>query len=243
MRRLLALAALAGVVARRLLPLTALAGVVAVTLAGVVAVALAGCGGGTSKQSTPAALKLEREDLVAASKALGESETSVAAEVAATRTVWPRIAAGATAPLSAVARSRQAVAGLTRLPVPALFGEVQARSLTGPASQLAGLFRSSALLSTRGWKMLLASAKQIESGSPAAARFAHENAPLYLESVYDGHFALAQVGKKLIAGYEKLGGASEFGASLTQTRVDALARAYSERSIRLYPHVRVLPGS
>jgi len=223
---------------RRPMPLAAaLAGIVALALA------LAGCGGATSKQSTPAALKLQREDLVAASRALGQAEAPVAAEVAATRTVWPRIAGGATAPLSAVARSRQAAEGLTQLPIPALFGELQARSLTGPASQIAGLFRSSALLSTRGWKMLIASAEQVQSGSTVAARFAHENSPLYLESVYDGHFALAQVGKKLLAGYEKLGGSSAFGAALTQSQVDALARAYSEPSIRLYPHVRVRLGS
>ena len=212
-------------------------------LAGVAALVLAGCGGATSKQSTPAALKLQREDLIATSKALGESESSIAAEVAATRTLWPRIAGGATAPLSAIARSPRAEEGLTRLPVPALFGEAQARSLTGPASQIAGLFRPSALLSTRGWQMLIAGATQIESGSAVAARFARENAPLYVESIYDGHFALAQIGKKLLAGYKKLGGPGSFGAALTQAQVDALASAYSEPSIRLYPHVRVRLGS
>lgn len=211
-------------------------------LTGVVALALAGCGGATSKQSTPAALKLQREDLVATSKALGESEASIAAEVAATKKLWPSIAGGTTAPLSALTHSRRAAA-LTELAVPALFGEAQARSLTGPASQIAGLFRPSALLSTRGWKMLIASAAQIESGSAKASRFARENAPLYIESIYDGHFALAQIGKKLLAGYEKLGGPSSFGASLTQAQVDALARAYSEPSIRLYPHVRARLGS
>jgi hypothetical protein len=212
-------------------------------LAGVVALVLAGCGGAASKQSTPAALKLQREDLIATSKALGESESSIATEVAATRTLWPRIAGGATPPLSAIARSPRAAEGLTRLPVPVLFGEAQARSLTGPASQIAGLFRPSALLSTRGWQMLIASATQIQSGSAVAARFARENAPLYVESIYDGHFALAQIGKKLLAGYKKLGGPSSFGAALTQAQVDALARAYSEPSIRLYPHVRVRLGS
>ncbi|HWF31387.1 MAG TPA: hypothetical protein VG188_02395 [Solirubrobacteraceae bacterium] len=213
-------------------------------LAGVLALALAGCGGGAaSKQSTPAALKLQREDLVAVSEGLGESESSVAAEVAATRKLWPRIAGGATASLSALPQSPGAAEALTQLPVPALFGETQSRSLTGPASQIAGLFRPSALLSTRGWQMLIASAKQIQSGSAVAARFARENASLYLESIYDGHFALAQIGKKLLAGYDKLGGPRSFGGSLTQAQVDALARAYSEPSIRLYPHVRTRTGS
>ncbi len=208
-------------------------------LASIVALVIAGCGGATSKQSTPAALKLQREDLVAASKALGESEASIAVEVAASRKLWPRIAGATTASLSALPRSPRAAEDLARLTVPALFGEAQARSLTGPASQIAGLFRPSALLSTRGWRMLIASAAQIQSGSAEASRFAQENAPLYVESIYDGHFALAQIGKKLLAGYEKLGGPSSFGASLTQAQVDALARAYSEPSIRLYPHVRV----
>jgi len=209
-------------------------------LVSVVLLMLAGCGGATSKQSTPAALKLQREDLVAASRALGESEASIAAEVAASRKLWPHIAGATAASLSALPRDAEALA---RLPVPALFGEVQARSLTGPASQIAGLFRPSALLSTRGWRMLIASAAQVESGSAEASRFARENAPLYVESIYDGHFALAQIGKKLLAGYEKLGGPSAFGASLTQAQVDALARAYSEPSIRLYPHVHVRLGS
>jgi hypothetical protein len=212
-------------------------------LASVVVLALAGCGGAASKQSTPAALKLQREDLVAASKALGESEPSIAAEVAATRKLWPRIAGATTASVSALPRSPRDAEALARLPVPALFGETQARSLTGPASQIAGLFRPSALLSTRGWQMLLAGSEQIQSGSAKASRFARENAPLYVESIYDGHFALAQIGKKLLAGYEKLGGPGSFGASLTQAQVDALARAYSEPSIRLYPHVRVRLGS
>lgn len=209
----------------------------------VLALALTGCGGAASKQSTPAALKLQREDLVAASKALGESEASVAAEAAASRKLWPRIAGATTASLSALPRSPRDAEALARLPVPALFGEAQARSLTGPASQIAGLFRPSALLSTRGWQMLLAGSEQIQSGSAKAARFAQENAPLYVESIYDGHFALAQIGKKLLAGYEKLGGPRSFGASLTQAQVNALARAYSEPSIRLYPHVRVRLGS
>jgi hypothetical protein len=167
-------------------------------------------------------------------------QAPVSREVGATKAAWPLIASGLPANVSAVASSPaavRAVANAARLPIPALFSEAQARALTGPASQIAGLYRSYALLSTRGWKLLYASLMQIESGTPAAARFARANAALYIESIYDAHFTLAQVGKKLTAGYEKLGGSADFGAALTQAQVDALARTYSEASDRLHPHV------
>jgi hypothetical protein len=210
------------------------------------ATAIAGCGS-TGKQpvSAPTALKLQREDLVAASRALEQSAAPVAGEVAAAKAVWPLIAgpnAQAGAIASAAGASR-AVKRATRLPIPALFGEARARSLTGPASQIAGVFRSSVLLSRRGWEMQIASSQQISSGSPAVARFARENVALYTESIYDAHFGLAQIGKKLRAGYEQLGGASAFGPSLTQAQVDSLTLAYSEARIRLYPHVRARLGS
>ena len=136
-----------------------------------------------------------------------------------------------------------AAAAAAHLPIPKLLSEANARSLTGPAAQLAGLYRSYALLSARGWKLLFASLREIESGTPAAARFARANAALYIESIYDAHFTLAQVGKKLSAGYEKLGGSAAFGAALTQAQVDALARTYSEASDRLHPHVAARLGA
>lgn len=203
-----------------------------------------GCGGGT--KTTPAALKLEREDLVAVARALGSLQAPVAREVSATRASWPLIANGLPSDVSAVSRSvaaMHAAASAAELRLPALFGEAQARTLTGPASQMTGLFRSYALLSARGWRLLFASLAQIESGTPAAARLARANAALYIESIYDAHFTLAQIGKKLRAAYEKLGGASDFGAALTQAQVDALAATYSEASDRLHPHVGVRLGS
>ncbi len=205
-----------------------------------------GCGGAASKAATPAALKLEREDLAAACRALQSVRAPVSREVAATKAAWPLIANGLPADVGAVSGSpaaARAAASAVRLPIPALFSEAQARTLTGPAAQIAGLYRSYALLSTRGWKLLNASLRQIESGTPAAARFARANAALYIESVYDAHFALAQVGKKLTAAYEKLGGATSFGAGLAQAQVQALALAYSEASDRLHPHVAARLGS
>jgi hypothetical protein len=214
-------------------------------LCGVVALALAGCGA-TSRQSTPAALKLQREDLAAASRALNSASGQVVSEVAATKAAWRLIANGLPADARGLAHSpaiAAATAAAARLRMPVLFGEAQARSLTGPASQLAGLFRSYALLSARGWKLLGAQLTQIESGTPAAARFARENAPIYIESIYDGHFTVAQIGKKLRAAYDKLGGAADFGTALAQGDVDALARTYSEDNDRLHPHVAVRIGS
>jgi hypothetical protein len=214
-------------------------------LCGVVALALAGCGG-TSRESTPVALKLQREDLAATSRALKSATGPVVSEVAATKAAWALIANGLPADARGLANSPSIAAATqaaARLRMPVLFGEARARSLTGPAAQLAGLFRSYALLSERGWKLLGAQFAQIESGTPAAARFARENAPIYIESIYDGHFTLAQVGKKLRAAYDKLGGPAAFANTLTQGEVDALARTYSEASDRLHPHVAVRIGS
>jgi hypothetical protein len=173
-------------------------------------------------------------------------QAPVAREVAATKAAWPLIAGGLPSDVSRVSRSpaaAAAVAAAARLPIPKLFGEAAARSLTGPAALLGGLYRSYALLSMRGWRLLDGQLTEIESGTPAAARFARENAPLYIESIYDGHFTLAQIGKKLTAGYEKLGGAQAFGTSLTPAELGALARSYSEASDRLHPHVAARLGS
>ncbi len=217
-------------------------------LAAVAALALAlpaGCGGG-GRAATPAAMKLEREDLAVTAHELVAMQAPVAREVAATKAAWPLIVNGLPADVSAVSSSPTALAAAAsaaRLRLPALFSEANARSLTGASSQIVGLFRTYTLLSQRGWKLLLSSLQEISSGTPVAARFARANAPLYIESIYDAHFTLAQVGKKLLAAYKRLGGASAFGAALTQAQVEALAQSYSEASDRLRPHVGARLGS
>jgi hypothetical protein len=219
--------------------------IAAAALACLLAAAIAACGG-KGKSTTPGALKLQREDLVAVSRALKDVQAPIAREVAATKAAWPLIANGLPAEITTVSRSAQAqaaTASAARLRLPALLGETQARTLTGPASQISGLVRSYALLSARGWKLLDAAFAQVESASPANAHFARKNAPLYIESIYDAHFALAQVGKKLLSGYQKLGGSADFGNALTQAEVNALAAAYSEASDRLHPHVGARLGS
>ncbi|HTR90062.1 MAG TPA: hypothetical protein VMG62_08145, partial [Solirubrobacteraceae bacterium] len=116
---------------------------------------------------------------------------------------------------------------------------------------LAGLFRGYRGFSERGWRLTLTAIEQIRAGehpgaSPrakAAAKFARENVGLYIESVYDGHFELAQIEKKLRKAYANLGGPAVFGSSLTAAEVEDLAGAYSEATARLHPHVGVRFGS
>jgi hypothetical protein len=213
-------------------------------LGGALAGGLSGCGGA---HRSPAELRLEREDLVAVSRALRRVERPVAVELAAAKRAWPFVVNGLPASAQALASARtpiaEAAASAAKVPTPPLLGEAQAVSLTGPGSPLAGLFRIYTGLATRGWTQIGAAIDQIEHGSPASARFARENVALYIESVYDGHFDLAQVNKHLTDGYRTLGGQSAFGSSLTEAEVDALGDAYSETTARLHPHVGVRLGS
>jgi hypothetical protein len=215
----------------------------ALLLIGGAAAAGAGCGAGQA--ATPQELRLERADLVAVSRALSGVRRPVAGELAATKAAWPAVANGL--PADTTTLSRPAIGTATvqaaAVPVPDLFEESESASLTGPGSSIAALFRAYAGLSSRGWRMIGAAIEQIEHGSPAAASFARANVALYVESVYDAHFSLAQIGKQLAAGYQKLGGPDAFGASLTQAEVDGLARTYSEETDRLHPHPGVRLGS
>jgi hypothetical protein len=215
----------------------------ALLLLGCAALAAAGCG--SSEGASPTQLRLEREDLIAVTRALQRAQGSVRSEVASTKAAWPLVAHGLPANTSAIARPPivAATAVAAKLQLPGLFEETQAATLTGPGAQLAGLFRSFDGLATRGWRMIGASIEAIEHGSPAAATIARANVALYIESVYDAHFTLAQLGKQLLAGYRKLGGAATFGATLSGEEVDALAQTYSEASDRLHPHPGVRLGS
>jgi hypothetical protein len=165
--------------------------------------------------------------------------------VSATKAAWPLVVNGLPAETSAIPRPtiHAAVDAAAELGVPALFEEAQATSLTGPGSSLASAFRGYSTLAARGWQLIGAAIEQIEHGSAVAARFARANVALYIESVYDAHFSLAQIGKQLLAGYKKLGGAAAFGAALTPAEVDELARTYSQASDRLHPHTGVRLGS
>ncbi len=206
--------------------------------------ALAGCGS-TNRATSPAEAGLEREDLVAVSRDLRQAESSLRREMAATRIAWPLVANGL--PTSISATTRVAITNASRtaqaIVVPALMSEAQARSLTGPAAGIASLFEPFQRLTERGWTLTGAAADEIASGTPAAARFARENVALYIDSIYDGHFDAALIGKSLLTGYRKLGGEKAFGATLPQAEVDALARAYSLVTERLQPHPGAKLGS
>lgn len=203
------------------------------------------CSGCGTAGESAAALRLQREDLIAVARALKRIEAPVGAEVAAAKAVWPSIADGL--PRNGVQANRSLIANAAAkaaaIHLAAPLGEPDSVSLTGQAAQLAGLLRSYVRLCARGWGLIAAAVDQIEHGTPPAARFARSNVALYIESVYDGHFTLAQIGKKLRAGYEKLGGPSAFGAALTKSAVAALGARYSEASDRLHPHVGVRLGS
>jgi len=202
-----------------------------------------GCGSGPS--ATPQAMRLQRADLLAVSRALSGVERAVSAEVAATKAAWPLVVNGLPPDTRSIPHRPIAAASerAGALSVPGLFEEREAASLTGPGSSLASSFRTFARLAARGWQLIGASIAQIEHGSPAAARFARANIALYIESVYDAHFSLAQIGKQLLAGYKKLGGVSAFASALTQAEVNALASSYSEANDRLHPHTGVRLGS
>jgi hypothetical protein len=209
----------------------------ALLLLGCAAIAAAGCGGaGTS--TNPTRLRFEREDLIAVSHALARTQASLGAEVAATKAVWPLIAHGLPADTTGLRAPVGAAAdSAARLEVPAILQESEANKLTGPGAGLASLFRSFDTVAPRAWQMIAAASEAIEHGAPAAVAFARANVALYIESVYNAHFVLAQIGKPLLSGYRKLGGAAAFGASLSQSEVSALATAYSPATDVLHPHV------
>jgi len=190
-------------------------------------------------------VKLQRQDLAAVGRALADSRNSVGQAVAASKRAWPLVVNGLPADTGATTRLSIAAAGASaaKVKVPSLLDEAHAVSLIGPAAQLAGLFRAYVGLTDRGWKMIAASIDQIEHGPPASARFARDNVALYIESVYDGNFTLAQIGKQLRNGYGRLGGPAAFAGNLSEQQVNALADAYSESAARLHPHVEVRLGS
>jgi hypothetical protein len=208
------------------------------------AVTLGGCGHKAAAHIPPV-LVLERADLVAVAHTLSRVQLVTEAELTSAKAAWPLVAGGLPADIHTlpVAPIRTATQRATALATPTLFQEHDLASITGKGAQLAGEFRTYVTLVTHGWQTIYAAIQQIEHGPPTAARFARANVNLYIESVYDGHYALAQIGKQLLAAYKRLGGPTVFANSLTQAEVEALAGAYSEVSARLYPHILLRLGT
>jgi hypothetical protein len=213
-------------------------------LAGTLAAALlTGCG--SHKRTTAAELSLERADLLTVVHRLQGLEGQLDAAIAASRTAWPFVVNGPSGNTAELGRAQveRAAAAAAAITVPAVLGEMEAAELTGPASPTVGVFRTFISLVPRGWRLTASCIAEIEDGPPTAAKFARETIALYIESIYDGYFSLAQVGKKVSDGYKSLGGAPAFGASLTEAEVQALAGVYSEARFRLHPHTGVKLGS
>jgi len=169
----------------------------------------------------------------------------VHSEAAAAKRAWPHVVYGLPPRSGPIARAAIRTAGerAGAIGTPGLFEGRVSASLTGPGSGLTSEFRGASLLAARGWRLIGAAIEQTEHGPAAAARFAHANVGLYIESVYDAHFTLAHIGEQLLKDYDRLGGTAAFGGSLTPAEMRALANAYSEANERLYPHTGVRLGS
>jgi hypothetical protein len=211
----------------RVAPAPALRVLIGVAVVLLTAVALAGCG---SHPPRAAGLRLERTDLARLGYALRRLELPVHAEVSAARAVWPALAGGLPH-RSSPATHRAITRALARADAIQLPTFVTAEGgLTGPAAGVGGLLKSYTVLTGRGWQFLAAASGE------GRASFLRANSGLYVYCVYDGHFELSVLGKKLQSAYRKLGGGAAFGAALTPADVEALARAYSGSATRLEPH-------
>lgn len=196
------------------------------------ALLLAGCGG----HHNPEELRLERSHLAWAVRELNRAAPPIAREVAAAKAAWPQIAGGLSPdPPAGLELQVSSAAALARqVPMPPILRYVH--ELTGPASGIVPLLESFTNLVGPGWQMTAYTVRAMRQGPARVARFMDANAAVYLYAIYDSHFNLALIGEKVKAGYEKLGGPSTFGRSLTQAQVDAVVRAYSPEVDRLSPH-------
>jgi hypothetical protein len=210
----------------------------------VALVALAGCGSGDSSVSRRE-YALERAQFEQVADELHEVQGAVHREVATSRAAWPLIYNGLPERMSARLQSNVKAASDVAGALPAPRFMAQQATLTGPASGIAGLYEDYDRLAERGWRLTETGVSGIVSGPVSVQRYVRANSPLYIDAIYDGHFDLSLIGKKLLDGYEKLeklstkskfAGIGGFGAVLTQREIEALAAAYSIPAGRLEPH-------
>jgi hypothetical protein len=205
---------------------------------------LTGCGSGESNISRRE-YALERAQFEQVADELGEVRAAVHSEVASSRSVWPLIYNGLPARIGTRVQDGVKAASEVAGDLPAPRFMAKRATLTGPASAIAGLYEDYDRLAERGWRLTETGIAGIVSGPVSVERFVRANSPLYIDAIYDGHFDLSLIGKKLLEGYEKIAslsgqkkfaGIEGFGASLTQGQVNALAAAYSIPAVRLEPH-------
>ncbi len=205
----------------------------------------AGCGSGTTTTATtatspsPARVQLATQDTVAAARAIGREEPAVKREVEAARAAWPLIYAGFPVHLSAHSRHliERASAAAAAIRAPERVPGAATFPLLEPAASAYNPFRAFALLASRSWAQLAATARLQTAGPPLSARFAREASGLYIGAVYDAHAKLSGVGKRIENAFHELGGPNEFAGPLTEAEVEDLATAYSEASAKLVPAV------
>jgi hypothetical protein len=198
------------------------------------AVTVAGCG---SHRPRPAALRLERTDLVLLSRALERLEIPIRSELTAARAVWPALNPGLPqGPVPAATQQGIATAGARAQAVTLPPFVTKPNILTGPAAAIGALLDDYTLLAQRGWKLTGAAASPSTRPTDASLRFLRTNAGLYIYCIYDAHFDLSLIGKQLQHAYHTLGGPPALAHSLTQPQLEALARVYSPPSVRLEPH-------
>jgi hypothetical protein len=201
----------------------------------MLALALAGCGKHTPRA---AALRIERADLVLLAHTLRGLEAPIHGEVAAARAAWPELVGGIPRDVSRATRLQIETANVraSAIPIPA-FLDIEG-GLTGPAAGLGALLKDYARLAQRGWRVTASAtaASAHERRSPAAVSFLRANSGLYIYCVYDGHYDLSLIGRKLQDAYKTLGGPRAFGRALTSGSVEALALGYSIAATRLQPH-------
>ncbi len=198
---------------------------------------LAGCGSGASSH-TPSnrELALERSQFEQVSRALRTAEPAVQREVMASRNAWPLIAGGLPQALPSTLQAAVSAASARAKALPKPSFVANARTLTGPAAGIGGIYENYERLAGQGWQLTQAAIGSILSAPPTVASFERANSPLYIDAIYDSHFDLSLLGKSLIGGYEKLVGPQAFGTALTQSEIAALAGAYSIPAVRLEPH-------
>ncbi|HLI32169.1 MAG TPA: hypothetical protein VKU89_05455 [Solirubrobacteraceae bacterium] len=208
-------------------------------------IALAGCS--SLRVPKAAAVHERRIDLQRAADALIALERPLAAEIAASRSLWPLIDHGLLRRLhrsrrprvelrsdATLARRLDAAEGAARqLPAQLLAG---AEELTGPASGLAGLYALASGLATHSLEALAAAERVGPSAGEATASYLRGNVNMYVADLYDAHFDLSYIGKALRDAYRRMGGQRTFGARLSAAEVARIARFYSPANTRLRPH-------